>query len=94
MLSRLADMLVDSLVNIRRELKFFEDVAARYGMDINVTEEHVSDGVRLYRELFSAVGEALESGKVSMLEALVVLWGTEKVCFCSLILINPLVLRT
>jgi hypothetical protein len=74
---RLADLLVDSLSNIRRELKFFEDVAARYGLKVEA--EEVGEGVRRYRELFFSVGEGIERGERSLLEGLVVLWGTEKV---------------
>lgn len=77
---RLLDLLLDSINNVRRELKFFEDVAQRYELDINAEEEDVSEGVKLYRELFFETGEAVEAGRVGMLEGLVLLWGTEKVC--------------
>ena len=79
MMCRLADLVLESLVNIRRELKFFGDVAERYGLDIEVTPGDESQGVRLYRDLFFGVGKGVEAGSVSMLEGLVVLWGTEKV---------------
>jgi hypothetical protein len=75
---RLVDLLIGSITNVRRELKFFEDVAGRYGLDIEARE--VGEGVRRYRELFFGVGEGVESGQKGMLEGLVVLWGTEKVC--------------
>lgn len=32
---RTFDILTDALVNIRRELRFFDDVAAEYGLDLN-----------------------------------------------------------
>jgi hypothetical protein len=73
--------MLDSLVNVRGKLKFFEDVAKRYGLVINVDIEEggVSEGVKLYRNLFFGIGEGVKNGDVSMVEALVVLWGTEKV---------------
>ena len=74
---RLADILIDSITNVRRELKFFEDVASRYGLKLE--EEEVSEGVRRYRELFFSVGEEIEGNKREMLDGLIVLWGTEKV---------------
>lgn len=77
---RLQDLIVDSLTNIRRELKFFEDVAQRYGLSIEVPEAEVSEGVKAYRELFAEMSEGLEAGTVEMLDAMAVLWGTEKVC--------------
>jgi hypothetical protein len=75
----LADLIVDSVVNIRRELKFFEDVAGRYSLNINVFPGDESEGVKLYRDLFFGIGEGVERGSVSLLEGVVVLWGTEKV---------------
>ena len=68
---------MDALTNIRRELRFFEDVAARYGLDLTAAE--VSEGVTRYRELFRSVGEDVERGKRGFLHGLVLLWGTEKV---------------
>jgi hypothetical protein len=74
---RLVDVLIDSITNVRRELKFFEDVASRYGLKLEAKE--VSEGVRRYRELFFSVGEEIERHKREMLDGLIVLWGTEKV---------------
>ncbi|KAK0128844.1 hypothetical protein ONS95_000792 [Cadophora gregata] len=92
---RLLDLLLSSINNVRRELKFFEDVATRYDLDISSPstssivkddevqeKEGVSEGVRMYRKLFFEVGEAVESGKMGMLEGLVLLWGTE-VCYLT-----------
>lgn len=73
---QLVDLILDSLTNVRRELKFFEGVAERYGMDINAKD--ISEGVKLYRRLFFGTGEGVEAGKIPFLDALVVLWGTEK----------------
>ncbi|TVY31461.1 hypothetical protein LSUB1_G008776 [Lachnellula subtilissima] len=60
MQTRLVDLLLDALNNVRRELKFFEDVAVRYGLDLNscVTEGE-SEGVRGYKRLFEDVGGSL-----------------------------------
>lgn len=76
--SRLADLIVDSLANVRRELKFFEDVAGRYGLDIDA-RGGVSEGVKRYRDLFFSTGEGIEEGKLLLVDGLVLLWGTEKV---------------
>ena len=46
---------------MRREVKFFEDVARRYGSSLEA--EGVSEGVRRYRELFFCVGEGVEKGE-------------------------------
>ncbi|KAN0117664.1 heme oxygenase-like protein [Hyaloscypha variabilis] len=75
---KLADLLVEALVNIRRELKFFESVAGRWGLDIDIGVGVESEGVKRYREVFNEVGEGIERGVVGLLEGLVVLWGTEK----------------
>ncbi|KAF4630618.1 hypothetical protein G7Y89_g7520 [Cudoniella acicularis] len=81
------DLFLDALVNVRKELKFFEDVATRYYLDLssNEEEEGVEDGVRMYRELFEEVsdfdgeeGKEGISGVVGILQPLVLLWGTEK----------------
>jgi hypothetical protein len=82
--NRLTDLIIDSISNVRRELKFFEDVAARYGLDISAAdekgkEENVSEGVKGYRELFNGIGEKIEAGKLDIQAGLVLLWGTEKV---------------
>jgi hypothetical protein len=73
---RLVDMLIDSITNVRRELKFFEDVASRYGLQLEAME--VSEGVKRYRELFFTVGEGIERHELGIINGLVVLWGTEK----------------
>ena len=56
---RLVDILIESLVNVRRELKFFEDVAARYGLELEVGEEGVGKGVVGYRALFEDVRKSV-----------------------------------
>jgi len=64
-------------VNIRRELKFFDDVSSRY--DLQLQAESVSEGVRQYRTLFHEVGQGIETGKLDVVDGLVLLWGTEMV---------------
>lgn len=80
---RIVDTLIDALVNIRRELGFFEDVVRRYGLQL---EDDSSKGwecrapvqaspiTRAYTDLFASVS----SPSASLLEGLVALWGTEK----------------
>lgn len=70
-------MLIEAITNVRRELKFFEDVAGRYELSLEV--QKVGNGVRMYRNLFNAVGEGVEKGERGVIEGLVLLWGTEKV---------------
>ena len=43
---RAADLLIDALVNIRAELRFFGDVAGEFGLDLNAISPE--DGVVLY----------------------------------------------
>jgi hypothetical protein len=74
-------VLIESIVNVRRELKFFEGVGGQFGLLVGVEEGSESDGVRGYRELFEDVAGAVEHGDGHVLEGLVVLWGTEKVRF-------------
>jgi thiaminase len=69
---RLLGLFLDALVNVRRELKFFEDTAARYGLDIDARVE--GEGVRGYKVLFEGTAE-----KGDMLRNMILLWGTEKV---------------
>jgi hypothetical protein len=72
--------LIDAIVNVRRELGFFEDVAAQYNLTLELpSAEMVSDGVKGYRKLFEDVGTAVEKGECGVWEGMVVLWGTEKV---------------
>lgn len=76
---RLLDLVLDAVNNVRRELKFFEDVAGRYGLVIDA--EVVSEGVKGYRELFEGLGVKVTSGeREEVLEGLVLLWGTE-ICY-------------
>lgn len=69
-------MLIDSITNVRRELKFFEEVAAKY--DLKLEAEEVSEGVKRYRDLFFRTAEGIERHEQGIICGLVVLWGTEK----------------
>lgn len=73
---RLTDLVLEAINNIRQELKFFEDVARRY--DINLEASVISVGVKSYRSLFTEIGEGIEDDKVGVLDGVMLLWGTEK----------------
>jgi thiaminase len=74
---RIMDTLIDALIGIQKELRFFEDVAARYGFGLEVATTTVPGPTpitRAYADFFASV-----SGPgASLLEGLVALWGTEK----------------
>lgn len=88
---RLLDWLVDALVNIRREERFFMDVAERFNLDVDLIEDNAQgsipqdkkiEGLKRYEELF----DSLTSGQTSetllpWLEGVVLFWATEKVYF-------------
>lgn len=87
---RLLDWLVDALVNIRREERFFMDVAERFGLNVDLTEldgasvkeEKKVEGLRRFEKLFAS----LTSGHpppstLPWLEGAVLFWATEKVYF-------------
>ena len=85
--NRVVDLLIDALVNIRRELGVFNDVAGQFGLDL----EHGggagagAEGEKLsepnpithsYIDLFMSAS----SPATSLLEGMVVLWATE-ICY-------------
>ncbi|GES58578.1 transcription regulator PAB1642 [Aspergillus terreus] len=78
--TRAAGILIDAVVNIQRELQFFEDVAREYALDLNAGAGEGAFGptpiTHAYIDMFMAAG----SPGVSVLEGLVVLWATE-VCY-------------
>ncbi|KAF2680199.1 heme oxygenase-like protein [Lentithecium fluviatile CBS 122367] len=87
---RLLDWLVDALVNIRREERFFMGVAERYGLDVDLTEddgetvknESKVKGLKRFEELFASLTTGQSSEKVlPWLEGAVLYWATEKVYF-------------
>jgi thiaminase len=74
---RIMDSLIDALIGIQKELRFFEAVAAKYGFGLEVATTTVPGPTpitRAYADFFASV-----SGPgSSLLEGLVALWGTEK----------------
>ncbi|KAF2114847.1 hypothetical protein BDV96DRAFT_86518 [Lophiotrema nucula] len=89
---RLLDWLVDALVNIRREERFFLDVAERYGIDIDISNAQgkVEDGRKIeglkrFEKLFEGLtnGERRSAELMPWLEGVVVFWATEKVYFTA-----------
>ncbi|KAL4978186.1 transcription regulator PAB1642 [Aspergillus desertorum] len=87
---RILGILIDALNNIHRELRFFEDVAREYGLDLNtITPLEESDSQMEARRKFAPAPitqayidmfmSAASPGN-SLLEGLVVLWATE-VCY-------------
>jgi thiaminase len=73
---RLLSLVLEAVNNIRQELKFFEDVASRYGL--NLEAEVVSAGVQSYRALFQDIGEGIEKDTHGVLAGVVLLWATER----------------
>ncbi|KAL4735459.1 hypothetical protein BDV11DRAFT_195991 [Aspergillus similis] len=85
---KILGILIDALNNIQRELRFFEDIAREYGLDLNTnTPPEESDPevqgkfapapiTQGYMDMFLS---AASPGN-SLLEGLVVLWATE-VCY-------------
>ena len=92
--NRIADLLIDALVNIRRELGVFNDVAGEFGLDL---EGDADDGGGGGGGATSTEGEKLfepnpithsyidlfmsaSSPATSLLEGMIVLWATE-ICY-------------
>lgn len=83
--TRLLDWMVDALVNIRREEKFFVDTAAQYGITVDLERQvdgTVLDSAKLeglcrFETLFNTLS-ASEGQHLPWLECAVVFWGTEK----------------
>lgn len=77
------DLLISALTNIKRELLFFEDVAKRYGLDIEAPwpGEHSFGPTPITRGYLDLFMNAASPG-ASLLEGMVVLWATEK-CYYS-----------
>jgi hypothetical protein len=70
---RTMDLLISAINNIRREMRFFEITATKYG--IQLTEDPPNFITRSYIDLFASVS----SPAASLLEGMVVLWATEHV---------------
>jgi thiaminase len=90
---RLVDWLVDALVNIRREERFFVDVSGKYDIDVGITdenrvvdEERKNEGLKRFEWLFgNAMGEygKKEGAVLPWLEGVVLFWATEKVYYTA-----------
>jgi thiaminase len=87
---RLLDWLVDALVNIRREERFFMHVAEKYGIDVDLTEgdevavpdEKKIEGLKRFERLFASLTtDQPQEEALPWLEGTVLFWATEKVYF-------------
>lgn len=70
---RTMDLLISALNNMRREMQFFEITATKYGLALG--NEPPSPITRALLDLFVSAS----SSSASLLEGMVVLWGTEHV---------------
>ncbi|KAF2014024.1 heme oxygenase-like protein [Aaosphaeria arxii CBS 175.79] len=73
---RTMDLLISALNNMRREMQFFEITATKYGLGLS--QEAPSPITRALLDLFVSAS----SSSASLLEGMVVLWGTEH-CYRS-----------
>jgi hypothetical protein len=70
---RTMDLLISALNNMRREMQFFEITATKYGLALGT--EPPTPITRALLDLFMSASSA----SASLLEGMVVLWGTEHV---------------
>lgn len=70
---RIMDLLISALNNMRREMQFFEITTTKYGL--NLSHDPPTPVTRAVLDLFVSAS----SSSASMLEGMVVLWGTEHV---------------
>jgi hypothetical protein len=70
---RTMDLLISALNNMRREMQFFEITATKYGLVLG--QEGPTPITRALLDLFMSAS----SSSASLLEGMVVLWGTEHV---------------
>ncbi|KAF1955009.1 heme oxygenase-like protein [Byssothecium circinans] len=73
---RTMDLLISALNNMRREMQFFEITATKYGLTLR--QDPPTPITRALLDLFVSAS----SSSASMLEGMVVLWGTEH-CYRS-----------
>ncbi|GJC81778.1 hypothetical protein ColLi_04616 [Colletotrichum liriopes] len=81
---KLLQWLVDALVNVRREEKFFVETAARFGIVVNlpasqdgvVVQDEKLDGLKRFEQLFGGLSKGPEP--LSWLEGAILLYATEK----------------
>ena len=71
---RAADLLIDSLTNIRQEMKLFEDSAKAEGWFEDIAAVSMSRQTRAYQDLFAG---ATAQGR-PLVVGLTVLWATEE----------------
>jgi hypothetical protein len=74
---RTMDLLISALNNMRREMQFFEITATKYGLTLGM--EPPTPITRALLDLFVSAS----SSSASLLEGMVVLWGTEHVRSCT-----------
>ncbi len=72
---RTMDLLISALNNMRREMQFFEITATKYGLALGM--ESPTPITRALLDLLMSAS----SSSASLLEGMVVLWGTEHVSF-------------
>ncbi|KAL9619239.1 MAG: hypothetical protein Q9160_006091 [Pyrenula sp. 1 TL-2023] len=78
---KLVGLLSDALANVHREIRFFEDIAERYGLVLGGVEE-AQEPVRAFRGLMALHDTDLRSSEEVLLVGLVVLYGTE-ICYLT-----------
>lgn len=70
---RTMDLLISALNNMRREMQFYEITATKYGL--NLAQDPPNPVTRAMLDLLMTAS----SSSASLLEGMVVLWGTEHV---------------
>ncbi|KAK1539292.1 uncharacterized protein CCOS01_00606 [Colletotrichum costaricense] len=94
---RLLNWLIDALVNVRREERFFIDVAARFGIDVNLPAEPTSErgssahrrvkdedknaGLLAFERLFTSIATAPPHGVLLPWLAPAVLFWATEKCY-------------
>ncbi|KAJ2906160.1 hypothetical protein MKZ38_002875 [Zalerion maritima] len=76
--TRLIDWLTDSMVNIRREERFFIETAEKYGISLDTEDYHETvPAVADFEKIFLGI-KAGQRDCLGWLEGAVVFWATEK----------------
>lgn len=75
---KLVGLLSDALVNVHREIRFFEDVAERYGLVLGGAAD-TQEPVREFRSLMALehTDTDVRSSEEALMLGLVILYGTE-----------------
>ena len=82
--TRLITWLESGIKNGERELRFFQEVADIYHIDIQpspLQETIKSEGLRRYEALFASVASQQPHAYIPWLEGAILLWSTEKVYY-------------